>query len=743
MTTDVRPADSAAGNALVGAESAERRNALARLLDPRSIVVVGASANPAKRGFQAIRALLRSGYVDPIYPVNPAADRILGLDVFGSIEQVPYGADAALIALPADAVPGALRACAAAGIAGAIVLANGFGEIGAGGARRAAELADVIAETGIRVIGPNTSGVSNVTSGANLIGLQDIPAGPVSVITQSGNMLLSLINDDRARRGPGFHVCVGLGNQADVRYDECLEELADQPETRVVAMHSEGFADGRALLSAAARVVPRTPVVLLRGGRSEAGRRTALSHTGSIAGVDAVADAVLRQAGIEIVDRSDELGVVAGALATCAPVGPGRRVAVLSDGGGHAALACDALAASGVELAVLADRTTGELRALLGEAAAVGDPVDVAGATDADPLVFAEAARILMRDPGVGLLLVIGLYGGYQLRFDSRLAEAEDRAADRLLALSAEYGVPLVVQSSYAGVELANHERLRAGGVPVIASIDLAVRAVAALDRRGRRLADPAPRSALRLPPPGPVISGAGPLDEPTARRVLTEAGIPLGAWTSGSTEAEVVAAVRDYGRPCAVKVVSPQVIHKSDVGGVRLGVVAGTAAEQVRGMIAAVTAAVPGARIDGFIVTPMAEAGVELLVGAMRDPIFGPVVAFGSGGLMVEALRDVTFRAAPFTEREAREMIEETVASRLLDGYRNFPVIDRRRLARLLVRVGDLVAAHPEIAELDLNPVIASAAAVVPVDVRVVLSDDSVARNGSAAGPVSRAGDE
>ncbi|MBY8862697.1 acetate--CoA ligase family protein [Nocardia sp. CA2R105] len=740
MTLEAHIADSALeGPAGVGTASAVPRTALARLLDPRSIVVVGASANPAKRGFQAIRALQRSGYADPIYPVNPSADRILGLDVFGAIDQVPHGADVALIALPGSAVPDTLRACAAAGIAGAVVLANGFGEIGDSGSRRAAELADVIAETGIRVIGPNTSGVLNATTGANLIGLQDVPAGPVSVITQSGNMLLSLINDDRARSGPGFHICAGLGNQADVRYDECLEELAEYPETRVVAMHSEGFTDGRALLTAAARVVPRTPVVLLRGGRSEAGRRTALSHTGSIAGVDAVADAVLRQAGIEVVDRSDELGVVAGALATCAAVAPGRRVAVLSDGGGHAALACDALAASGVELAVLDDRTSRELRALLGEAAAVGDPVDVAGATDADPMVFAEAVRILMRDPDVGLILIIGLYGGYQLRFDARLAEAEDRAADRLLALSAEHGVPIVIQSSYAGVELANHNRLRAGGVPVIASIDLAVRAVAALDRRERRLTDSGARSTLRLPPPGTVIEGAGPLDEPAARRVLADAGIPLGSWTLSGSAAEAAAAVRAYDRPCAVKVVSPQVIHKSEVGGVRLGVVAGTAVEQIGEIVAAVTAAVPGARIDGFLVTPMADAGVELLVGATRDPIFGPVVAFGSGGLMVEALRDVAFRAAPFTEHEAHEMLEETVASRMLDGYRNLPVVDRRQLAQLLVRVGDLVAAHPEIAELDLNPVIASASAVVPVDVRMVLSDDFAPPDGAVAEPVWR----
>ncbi|WP_330230403.1 acetate--CoA ligase family protein [Nocardia sp. NBC_00508] len=700
------------------------RTALERLLDPRSIVIVGASNNSAKRGYQAIRALQETGYAHPIYPVNPNTRQILGLEVCSSIDRVPHGADVALIAVPAAAVPGALRECAAVGIAGAVVLANGFGEIGEDGADLAAALAAAIDETGIRVIGPNTSGLLNVTSGANLVGLRDIRPGPISVITQSGNMLLSLVNDDHAVKGPGFYAYVGLGNQADVRYDECLTELARHPGTGVVAIHSEGFTDGRAFLVAAAGTVPDTPVVLLRGGRSEVGRRAAASHTGSIAGSDAVAAAVLRQAGVELVDRSDELAIVAGALATCAPVAPGRSVAILSDGGGHAALAADALAAHGIESARLGERTRRQLRRLLGGAAAVSGPVDVAGATDADPMVFVEAAEILMRDPAVGLVLIIGLYGGYHLRFDPLLRESEDAAAGSLLALSAEYGVPLLVQSCYAGLDIANHDRLRAGGVPVLGSIEHAVRAAAALQRRGRLVADRARRSSLMLPPSAPPIPGSGILDEPTARWVLAEAKVDVGVWTFARSVDAVAAAVASYRRPCALKVVSPQVIHKSDVGGVRLGVVASTATEHAEAIIDSVTAEVPDARIDGMIVTPMADTGVELFVGATRDPIFGPVLAFGTGGVLVEAVRDVTFRAVPLTEPEAREMIEETIASRMLDGYRHFPAVDRDSLARFLVRIGDFVAAHPEISELDLNPVIASGSGITPVDVRIVLSE-------------------
>ncbi|MFE5707572.1 acetate--CoA ligase family protein [Rhodococcus koreensis] len=721
MTTMAQPSPAA----VAPAPRAGTRTALQRLFDPRSIAIVGASTSPTKRGFQAVRALQQAGYEHPVYPVNPNATEILGLEVVPSIDGLPYGVDVALIALPGAAVPDAVRECAAVGIAGVVVLANGFKETGDSGADLDADLARAIAETGVRVIGPNTSGMLNVSTGANLVGLQNVPMGPISVVTQSGNMLLSLVNDNRALKGPGFHAYVGLGNQADVRYDECVTELARDTGTGAVAIHSEGFADGRAFLVAAASAVREKPVVVLRGGRSEVGQRTALSHTGSIAGSDAVATAVLRQAGAELVDRSDELAVVAGAMSTTAPIASGRKVAILSDGGGHATLAADALTARGIELAQIGDQTQRVLRDLLGGPASVVNPVDVAGATDADPTVFADAVDALMRDPAVGLVLIVGLYGGYHLRFDASLTDAEDATADRLLELTTAHRVPLLVQSCYAGDTVSNHDRLRAGGVPVISSIDHAVRVVAALDRRGRRLATASQRSPLTLPAPAPRAAvGTGILDEPTARAFVEDAGVDIGGWTFARTVDEVVTAVVGYGRPCALKIVSPQVIHKSDVGGVKLNVVGATAAENAQAIIDAVTENVRGAVIDGIVVTPMADQGVELLVGATHDPIFGPVVAFGSGGVMVEALEDVTFRAAPFTEIEAHEMIDETIASRMLDGYRHLPVIDRTALARFLVHVGDIVAAHPEIGELDLNPVIASNTGIVPVDVRIVLSD-------------------
>lgn len=720
------PAERAPSSARAG----DTVDALSRLLDPRSIAVVGASADPAKRGYQAVRALRDAGYPHPVYPVNPRGGELFGLTVRRSVAELPPGVDAALVALPGRAVPGALRELAGAGVAGAVVLANGFRESGAAGASLEAELAAAIADTGIRVIGPNTSGILNTASGANLVGVPDPAPGPVSVLSQSGNMLLSLLADDRALGGPGLHCYVGLGNQADVGYHECLRVLAGQPGTGAVAVHAEGLGDGRAFLVEAAAA--DRPVVLLRGGRSDAGRAAALSHTGSVASSDAVATAVLAQAGVELVDRSDELAMLAGVLAVTMPMPAGRGVAVLSDGGGHATLAADALTAAGVPLATLAGATRSRLRALLGPPAAVVNPVDVAGATDTDPTRFVAATEALMTDPAVGLVLLVGLFGGYHLRFGEHLKTAEETTAADLAALAGRHGMPLLVHSCYTVDRPAAHHTLRAAGVPVLASIDHAVRATAALHRRAHRRATRSRRSALRLPSPVSEKCGysntshSRAVDEPAARRLVQAAGIDTGPWWFARTAAEAAALVQAHGGPCALKVISPQAPHKSDVGGVRLGVTADAANAAWRGIVTDVTTALPDAVIDGMVVAPMASRGVELLVGATVDPVFGPVVAFGSGGVLVEALRDVTFRAAPFTHLEALEMIEETVAARLLDGYRHLPAVDRDALAEFLVRIGELAVATPELVELDVNPVLARGETLLPLDVRLVLRSAS-----------------
>lgn len=696
---------------------------LDRVFAPRSIVVVGASTDPAKRGNQAIRALRESGCRAEVFGVNPRGGSAHGVDFATSLAELPHGIDVALLALPGRLVPDTLRELDRHGVSGAVVLANGFAEAGEGGTELTAQLDAAIRETNIRVVGPNTSGVLNVPLGVNLVGVPSVPAGPITVLTQSGNMLLSLLEDNKAMHGPGFAAYVGLGNQSDLSYHECVEHFATDPATGVIAIHSEGLTDGRAFLQAAARASRICPVVMLRGGRSVVGQRAALSHTGSVAGSDEVATAVLRQAGVELVERSDELAVVSAVLATTQPPVGSGAVAILSDGGGHATLATDALVAAGVPLADLSPTTTERLQHLLGQSAAVNNPVDVAGATDADPTVFAGAAEILFEDSGVDMILVIGLFGGYHIRFDPRLRESEHKTSTRLVDLSAQHHKPVLVQSCYAGEPIENHEVLRRAGIQVLTSIDHAVRAVSALTRRGARLLGQEPRSCFPSPAESPVPTEPFLVDEPAARTLLDEAGISTGPWRFVDGPDALERAINDLGVPCAVKVVSAQVVHKSDAGGVRLGVLAADAARTWREITSAVAAHVPDATIDGMVVVPMARSGLELLVGARQDPIFGPIVAFGSGGVLVEATRDVSFRAAPLTEVEAHELIAETAAARMLDGFRHFLPVDRDALADLLVRVGDLVSSRSQIRELDLNPVIARGDSLTPVDARIVMA--------------------
>lgn len=718
MTDSIMPADSRG-------RPATARTKLSRLIEPRSIAVVGASSDPSKRGNQIIRALRNSGYAHPIFPINPKGGTILDLMVLHSISEMPSGVDVAVIARPAQEVASILYGLEERDVAGAVVLASGFKERGEAGRRFEAELQAAIQASGVRVVGPNTSGTINFSVGANLVGFPDVPdSGPISVVTQSGNMLLSIVSDHEANNGPGFDTYIGLGNQIDVGYEECITELASRTSTSAIALHSEGFHDGRSMLDSASQAARECPVVLLRGGRSQTGRQAAMSHTGSVAAPDRVAVRVLKQAGVTLVDRSDELVVVAGALATTPLPIPNRGVAVISDGGGHAALAADALSNAGVDLATLSHDSRQKLEALLGLEAVVANPIDIASAGDADSSLFVDCAEVLAADPNVGIVLFVGLYGGYHLRFDTAFEPSEDIAAERLVDLISQRGLPVIVQSSYAHSRPENHKVLRQAGVQVLPSIDHAVRCVQAVVERSRWVSTSDSRMPHPGEPKGSLIEVAHPdrlLPEPTARRLIEGVGIDTGSWEVVGSPVEAEEAVGRLGPVCALKVVSAEIVHKSDVGGVKLSVSQERASHAYSKLLEETRLAAPDAHIDGVLVTPMAEPGLELFIGAKLDEFYGPVVAFGAGGLLVEVLEDVSFRAAPLSVLEAQEMVRETTVSRLLSGFRGMPEVDTEKLSNLLVMAGESISRVEGLVQLDLNPVIANEEGLHPVDVRIV----------------------
>ncbi|MEE8580060.1 MAG: acetate--CoA ligase family protein [Myxococcota bacterium] len=712
---------------------------LGPILEPRSVAVIGASRDSRKRGFQAVRGLLDSGFRGRIYPVNQnGGGELLGLPVARAVRELDETPDLAFVCTPASSVPGILLECAEKGIPGAVVSAVGFKESGGAGAALERELREVAARTEIRVVGPNTSGVLNTAIGLNLVGVKDVRPGTLGLLVQSGNVGLALMNEATSR-GQGLSVYVGVGNEVDIAFHEYLDYLGTEPQTRAVLMYVEGFRDGRQFIEVAGRVTEKTPIVLLKGGRTEGGVASARSHTGAIAGSYPVLRAALRQGGVIEVQRSDELLAVGVMLAGQPAVPAGLGVAVLSDGGGHATLAADTLSELDVQLAPLSERTKARLRKLLGSAASVENPVDVAGAADRDPRILAQALELIATDPATGGILVVGLFGGYAIRFAESLGEAEAEAASMMTAVMAEANVPLVVHTLYSQASSEALGRLAERGVPLVGSLELASRCMRAAYTRGlflrkRTLPSRLPQvSARRREAPSIVAARhekRSTLTEPDARELVAEHGVPLAPATLCKTQEDVVRAVEQAGAPVALKVVSPSIPHKSEAGGVELHVSGAkdAAAAFKRVLESASQYAVGQGRVPdvrGVLVAPMLPPPIaELIVGVKRDPQFGPVLTVGAGGVAVELLGDAALRGLPIGRDEALEMLDEIRLAGVLNGYRGRPPAHKDSLADIILGVAACALSNPGLEELEANPVFAYADRAVAVDVRAFLGD-------------------
>ncbi|WP_324662905.1 acetate--CoA ligase family protein [Haloarcula sediminis] len=708
-----------------------------RIMNPTSVAVVGASTDETKRGYQAIETLQVGGYEGEIYPVNPSTDEIRGLDVYPTVSSIPGRVDLALIVTPAPVVPQILEDCADTDIAGAVVVAVGFSEAGADGRKLEDEIVSLAREHGVRLIGPNTSGMINVHEGLNLVGADTVPEGNLALLCQSGNMAISLFTEAATREGVGFSHYVGVGNEADLQFHEYLTFFDADPKTDAVVCYVEGMSDGRAFLKAAREVATDTPIVVLKSGRSDVGKRSASSHTGSMAGDAAVTDAVLEQAGVVSVSRSDELLSVANALSSL-PIADGDSIAVLADGGGHATLAADALDERDLSIPKLTEETQDRLRDALPDAASVVNPVDVAGGTDDDQSVFVDCAEAIVADPNVDALMLSGLFGGYGIRFAEQYTDVEIEAARDLADLAAAHDTPLVVQSAYEGFDTEPHEVLREDGIPVVESLDVAAASLDALVAYGERVAAADESSDFQLvsrddtanPTIDSLADNRTQLSEFESKQALDAAGLPVTPFELATSSVEARNAVTACDGPVAMKIVSRDIVHKSDAGGVALNVSVGDAGETYGDLLAAASEYDSDARIDGVLVSPMVDAGVELIVGVVDDDQFGPVVMFGIGGVFVEVLEDVAFRALPLTEADAQALLDDIDAQELLDGTRGNTPINRDAVVDLLVSVSAFVEANPFVSELDLNPVFATADGVEIVDAAITLDPDGTMRS-------------
>ncbi|MCP4470826.1 MAG: CoA-binding protein [Gammaproteobacteria bacterium] len=705
-------------------------------LNPTSIAIIGASKNPAKRGYQAMRQLIRDKFSGHIYPVNPKEDEILDIPAYKSIEALPGPADIALVCTPARTLPGVIKQCGERGIKGAVILAGGFSESSEEGAGYERDMLAAANKYGVRLIGPNTSGAFNLHRQMNLAGISNLQPGGLGLISQSGNMALSITTEAAAGGYLGFSTYVGVGNQVDISFGEYLEYLAADPNTTLPVLYIEGFKDGRKFLDVAREVTPKKPVVVYKAGRTTLGQTSAKSHTGALAGSYEMARDLMRQAGVIVARRSDHVIPLAEAL-SISPQPKGTRLAILVDGGGHATIAADTLAdeaMSRVELAQLSDRTRTRLAGILPPAASLANPVDVAGGTDSNPGVFADCVSVMLEDEGVDAVLIGGLYGGYAMRFDPAMLEVENETSIRLAALQHHHQKPIVVQSLYAPLKPEPLVTLREGGIQVQESMEIAVACITTLishARHQRRLAAHPPYIVETRPDTGQAIidkaraENRTSLFEHEAMDLVAAHDIQMPRYQVVRSETDVAAAAAEFADTrVAMKIISQDIIHKSEARGVRLRLRGKD--EMTRAYNEILDSAREynaDARIEGVLVAPMAKPGVEIIIGVYRDPVYGPVLMFGLGGTLVEVLKDVSFRAIPLSRADAQEMLEDIKTGEILDGVRGARPVDKDALIDLLLRISGLVHCHPEIEEIDFNPVLATHEGYTIADARVILS--------------------
>ena len=711
------------------------KSSLHDFLAPDSIAILGASSDPTKRGYKAMVGLINDGYEGAIYPINPKADTILGYKAYPSMESLPGPAALALICTPAKTIPDLLGQCGRNGTKGAIILASGFGEVDEAGAKLGQEVLAAAQKANVRIVGPNTSGVFNLHKKVNLLALDNVKPGDIGIISQSGNMLLALALEAESNGHVGFSTYVGPGNQIDLGFADYLQYLGEDENTCVATLYVEGFKDGRVFLNVAKEIAKTKPVVVYKSGSTEAGQKAAKSHTGALAGSYAMTVDLLRQVGVTVVRQSDEILPVAEGLGLLQQAN-GNRVAILADGGGQATIASDRLCEAGLELAELSDATRSALRDILFPQASLVNPVDVAGSTDANPSLLADCMSILVKDANVDMVFLVGMFGGYGIRFAEELKAEELQTADAIAKLSGQTDKPLVVYSLYSHVRPEPLVRLREAGVPVYNSIEHAVQVLKALSERGAYIArNQRAELAQPLSPDAGVVAtfkqaqeSGRDLFEFEAKSLLRTYGVDVPKELIVRNEAEFLEAVAEFGHTSlAMKVVSKDILHKSDAGGVKLDL--SGEADLRRGhaeILASCKLYKADAEIEGVLLAPMARKGTEVIIGVSRDPVFGPVLMFGLGGIFVEVLEDVAFRAIPLSRDDAHSMVNQIKARKILDGARGEPAVSKDALVELLLKVSSIVDAHSEILELDLNPVIAYEDGYAVVDARVIVCQET-----------------
>jgi len=701
---------------------------LETFFSPKSVAVVGASASPDKLGHVVLKNAIESGYKGTLYPINPKGGAILGWQSYPSIEALPQTPDLAVIVIPYAQVPAAVEACGKKGVPSVVVISAGFREAGLEGMNREVEVLNLAKKYNIRLVGPNCLGLIDTYTPLNVtFAAGTPPRGPIAFMSQSGALGTAILDWSLAGARIGFSKFVSLGNKADVSEIDLLQALADDPDTKVILAYSEGLPKGQAFMQVAREVTRKKPVLVVKSGVTQAGSRAVSSHTGSLAGSEQAYAAGFRQAGALRAENLQDLFDYALGFAY-QPLLKGDRIAIVTNAGGPGILCTDALERAGLHLARFENETTVDLQKFLPDAASAANPVDVLGDALADR--YRYALQKVASDPNVDGIIVIVT--------PQAMTEIEATAtAIGECAKSLNGSNPKPILGCIMGehrVSAAIDRMAAEYGVPNYAFPERAARAFAAM-RDYRELRDAPNQKVERFETDNDKVrqifrkvreAGRVTIGDAESRDILSAYKMRIPQAELAPTAEDAVEIATRIGFPVVLKIASPDILHKTDVGGVRVGL---SSASDVRDafdlIVYRAQRYVPGALIWGCLVQEMLPKGTEILVGMSRDPQFGPLVTFGLGGIYVETLKDVTFRVAPFGRRDAEDMLGEIRAHSMLDGVRGQKAVDKAAIVDTLLHISQLVTDFPEIVELDINPLMVydEGRGAVALDMRLVLA--------------------
>jgi len=689
--------------------------------NPGSVAVIGASENPKKLGHRILLNVVNGGYKGAIYPINPTAKEILGLKCYPSVSDIPGPLDMAVIVIPAAAVIGIVDECGRKGVKGVVVITAGFREAGEKGKELELKLLEVAKQYGIRIIGPNCLGVIDTWTPLNAsFANNSTDAGPIAFTSQSGALGAAVL-DYALTAKINFSQFVSLGNKADVDEVALFEAWGDNPHTKVIMAYVEGLRNGPEFIKTARETAHKKPIITVKSGRTASGSKAVSSHTGSLAGSDAAYEAAFRQSGILRASSVQELFDYGIAFAY-QPLIKGNRICIVTNAGGPGVMATDALEPNGLELAALAPETEAALAPVLPPAANIHNPVDVLGDAASDR--YATALDIVMHDPNIdGIIVILTPQAGTEVKETAQVIIERSKMTDK----------PIVACFIGGAVASAGIDLMTGNQVPVYPFPERAIAALGAMFRYYTWRQEPAAviesfdvdKASVAKLFADIRADGRKTIGDTEAQAILKAYGITTPRSSVASTPDEAVAYCEEVGYPVVMKIASPDILHKSDVGGIKVGVKnEAEVREWFQTIIDRAKAAKPGATIWGIQIQEMVQGAREIIIGMNSDPQFGPLVMFGLGGIYVEVLKDVTFRVAPMTRLQARQMVEQIRSYKLLTGVRGQAAADLDATIDVLLRISQLVTDFPEIAELDINPLLVreQGKGAVAVDMRLIL---------------------